>query len=617
MASLHLRSLSNDTSPAENQNAIPRLKRLWRLARVPTSRLIFCGVLLFVNSLLRLPVPFLTKYLIDEIIPHKRLFLLIPFVSILLLVSFILIILELVRNYNLLRISLSIVANIQVRLLEHIQLLPLRYIQAKDIGYLMSRFFDDAGSLDKIITDTLLNTLQQIVLLLTGTIATFYLDWKLALLSSLVLPPFMWINTVYGARVRKRSNVLQEQRALTSKVLHDALAGVFVTKTCLREERQLITLFRSLRRTIRADLEAFLSVSQAGSIIAFLSALGPLIVLAFGSYQVIKAELSLGTVIAFNTMLGYLYGPCQALAGRYIGLQASLVAVNRVCEVLETDPEPRRTGPTGHAPVLPEEIKGEVYFDHVSFAYEPAQIVLRDLTATIHAGEIVALLGESGAGKSTVARLLLRLHNPQFGKIYLDGHDITQLDLRWLRRQIGIVSQESFLFNTSVRENIGYGHAGASEADVIEAAKLANAHGFISALPQGYLTDVGPQGSYLSAGQRQRIALARVILKDPKILILDEATSSVDSQSEDLLWDALSVLMKGRTTLLISHRLSSVVRADHVLVLQGGCVVASSSQEAIMKEEIFKELYHGQFIELGKEANKVTNGPLYSHQDRA
>ncbi len=591
-------TLIDDTSKRTTQRAVPRLKHLWRIARVPKKALVLCGALLFVNSALRLPVPFLTKYLIDDIIPHRRIFLLILLFTALLFVSLVLISFELIKNYQLLRISRCIVANIQVRLLEHIQALPLRYLQAKDIGYLMSRFLDDAGSLDKILTDTLINTLQQIMILLTGTFATFYLDWKLAIISCLVLPPFVWINALFGERVRARGSVLQEQRALTSKVLHDALAGVVVTKTCLRERRQLIALFNSLKRTIRADLRAYLSISQAGSLIAFLSALGPVIVLAYGSYQVIKGELSLGTMIAFNTLLGYLYGPCQSLAGQYIGLQTSLVAVNRISEVLEIEPEPRVRGASGQVMPIPERLKGEVRFDHVSFAYEPGNLVLHNLTATIHAGEVVALLGESGAGKSTVARLLLRLHDPESGIIYLDGFDIARIDLRWLRRNIGIVSQEAFLFNTSILENIRYGRQGASDEEVREAAALANAHGFISALPQSYLTDVGPQGAYLSAGQRQRIALARVILKDPKILILDEATSSVDSQSEDLLWDALSVLMRGRTTLLISHRLSSVVRADVVLVLQQGRVIASGSHESVAKEEIYKDLYQGQFIQL-------------------
>jgi subfamily B ATP-binding cassette protein MsbA len=503
---------------------------------------------------------------------------------------------EVMKNYYTLRVSRRIVANIQLHLLEHIQMLPLLYLQTKDTGYLMSRFNDDAGMLNSIMTDTMLGSLEQIALLTIGTIAIFYLDWKLALISSLLLPLFAWNNVAYGQRVRERNAFLQEQKALMSRTIHEALAGVFVTKTCLRERLQLLQMCRQLKRTIRAEISAFIKVSRISSVVTFLGAMGPLVVLGYGGYSIICGRLTLGGLMAFSAVLGYLYGPCQSLAALYMSLQKGLVAVNRIGEILEVPCERGLQASSAGLIELPSNLKGEIRFDRVGFEYEAGRPVLHDISAIIGGGEAVAVVGESGAGKSSLVRLILRLHEPTVGAIYIDGHNIGKVDIRSLRRLVGIVPQEAFLFNTTILENIRYGRPGASNDDARRAAILANAHEFISTLPSGYLTDAGPQGFQLSAGQRQRIALARVILRNPRILILDEATSSVDSQSEELIWEALGRLMQNRTTLIVSHRLSSILHSDRILVLRNGTVAAYGPTDAIKQRGLCDDLYKGQFI---------------------
>jgi len=564
-------------------------------------RILLAFLFLIVNGLLKLPGPFLMMYLIDDVIMKGKTPNLIYVSALIIALSIIYILSDFVRAYYLFVASKRIFASIQTHLLEHVQKLPITYFNAKDTGYIMSRFVDDAGLLNTLVTETAVGFLQNLVTFLIGSIAVFYIHWKLALISILILPFFALFNVAYGTRLRNLNKQVQEKRALVNKGLHETLSGILVIKVFSGERFEALKMFRNLKASIKAELKTFLATSKISIVISFLGALGPLVVLCYGGYEIIHNRLTLGQLMGFNAVLAYLYGPSQALASIYLMTQRALGALDRVVEVLELEPEPGYNTKGRRQIALPSNLRGDIRFENVSFGYSPGKQVLNRVTFDTKGASTVAVVGESGAGKSTLMSLILRLYEPRQGSIYIDGFNIREIDLRSLRESIGVVSQETFLFNTSVLDNIRFGNRNATESQVINAAKLANAHQFISLLPEGYATAVGRMGYQLSAGQRQRIALARAILKDPKILILDEATSSIDSQSEELIWQALDSFRTNRTTLIISHRLSSIIKVDTIVLLNEGEVVRIGSHAELMNDDVYFNLYKSQFYSMETE----------------
>ena len=574
------------------------IRNLWSMLRFvkPHKLKISLALLfLFINGLLKLPVPFLTIYLIDDVIPNGELSKLAAVAGLIVLMSAVFILSDFVRSYYLFVASKMVFAHIQVHLLGHVQKLPISYFNRKDTGYIMSRFVDDAALLNNLVTEISVTFLQNIVIFMIGAVAIFYIHWKLALVSLIILPFFVVSNVVYGNRLRELNKAVQEKRAFIIRSLHETLANIFVIKVFSRERSELLRIYRNLKESIRLELKTFFSTSKVSMVISFIGALGPLIVLCYGGYEIMNQRLTLGELMGFNTVLAYLYGPSQSLAGIYIVTQRSLGALDRVIEILELKPEPGFEQTDSPRALLPPTTKGTIRFENVSFSYRPGEDVLKNINLEVKSSSIVAIVGESGAGKSTLTNLIYRLYDPQSGSIYIDDYDLKTLDLDSLRRNIGVVSQETLLSNISIAENISLGKRDATREEIVEAATLANAHDFIVNLPDGYEATVGRMGYQLSAGQRQRIALARAILKNPKILILDEATSSIDSQSEELIWRALSSFTANRTTLVISHRLSSVLEADTIVVLNRGEVISVGRHDDLMKEAVYFDLYKNQF----------------------
>ena len=574
------------------------IKNIWSMLRFVKPhklKISLAFIFLFVNGMLKLPVPFLTIYLIDHVIPKGEFSKLVSIVGLIVLMSAVFILSDFVRSYYLFVASKMVFANIQVHLLGHVQRLPISYFNVKDTGYIMSRFVEDAALLNNLVTEISVNFLQNIVIFIIGVAATFYIHWRLALVSIVILPFFVISNVVYGNRLRELNKAVQEKRAFIIKSLHETLANIFVIKVFSRERSELLRIFVHLKEAIRLELKTFFSTSKVAMVISFIGAMGPLIVLCYGGYEIMNQRLTLGQLMGFNTVLAYLYGPSQTLAGIYIVTQRSLGALDRVIEILELKPEPGFEPTDEPRVVLPPTIRGTVRFENVSFGYRPGEDVLKNISLEVKPSSVVAIVGESGAGKSTLTNLIFRLYDPRAGTIYIDDHDLKSLDLNSLRRRVSVVSQETLLSNVSIAENIRLGKRDATTEEVVEAAKLANAHDFIVGLPHGYESTVGRMGYQLSAGQRQRIALARAILKNPKILILDEATSSIDSQSEELIWRSLRAFTADRTTLIISHRLSSVLEADTIVVLHQGEVVNAGSHDDLMKEAAYVDLYKNQF----------------------
>jgi ATP-binding cassette subfamily B protein len=407
-----------------------------------------------------------------------------------------------------------------------------------------------------------------------------------------IVPPVALSAVFFGRRVRKLSKQSQDALARASEVAVEALGGMRTVRSFSAEPKEI----SRYRAAIAASLElAFRRIGlQAGFFgIAFFAAFGAgSLVFWYGARLVAAGDLTAGSLFTFliNTM--QVATALAALAELWTDVQRASGAAERVFELIHRQPAIKPGGVT-----LPK-VAGEVRFEKVTFAYpsRPDVTVLRDFDFTLSSGEIVAIVGPSGAGKSTIASMLYRLYDPRAGRLLLDGHAYDTLDPEWLRRQVGVVAQEPLLFSTSIADNIRYGRPDATDAEVEAAARTANAHTFISGFPEGYQTLVGERGIQLSGGQKQRVAIARAVLKDPRILILDEATSALDAESEHLVREALERLMRGRTTLVIAHRLSTVKDADRVVVLDGGRVVQTGPHTSLVSEEgLYRRLVEKQF----------------------
>lgn len=583
------------------------LSELGKFARPLRRKLCVVFLLLGLNGLLRLPVPFLTIFLVDRVIPSRSFHRLLVFVLLVVAMSVLFIAADFVRGLYAFATSRRLYAIIYARLLEHVQSLPMSYFTSKDAGYVMSRFLDDGTLLKTLVTDTVLALVQNGITFVIGLFAIFYINWELAAVSLSVLPLFVYLNVRQCGRLRELNIRVQEAKAVVAESLHENISGIAVLKAFCRQRWALLKSFRTLRAALNAEQGAFLAASKVSATVYFLSSLGPLIVLCYGGYEVMSNRLTLGQLLGFTTVIGYLYGPSQALTGTHIALQKSLGALQRISEVLHLSPESEtlNSGNVDSCPVLKTPV--DICFEKVSFAYTPGHTVLHEITFGVPGPCIVAIVGESGAGKTTLLNLLMRFYEPREGAIYFGGRNIRSVDINSVRRQVALVSQDTFLFNTSIAENIRLGRRSATDNDVVAAAQLASAHEFILKLPEGYETLIGTRGQKLSFGQRQRIALARAALSNPKILILDEATSSVDTHSEELIWGALNRFAEGRITFVVSHRLSSVVRADKTVLLRGGRLISMGTHADLLKDPEYYRLYRAQLCgQNGKDLEYVS-----------
>jgi ABC transporter fused permease/ATP-binding protein len=461
-------------------------------------------------------------------------------------------------------------------------------------GELVSRISSDAGMVHTFATVHISQLFRSAISVIGALMALFYTSPGLTVRLLMVVPLVVLAITVFGRRIHGLSRQLQDSFARASDVALEGLSGIRTVRWFASEDvevqrysSRLAEVFSVVRRRILAHA-AFGAVLQ---LCVFVSAI---LLFWYGSHQVISGKLSVGSLTSFLTYTLLLVTSFISMSELMAEIIKDMGAAERIFQMLDRVPAiPPRTG------LRPDTIEGRLELKDVHFRYpmRPHAAVLHGLTMRLDPGEAVALVGPSGSGKSTVVALITRLYDPNQGQILLDGHDIRQLDPSWLRKQIGVVSQEPLLFSCSIEENIRYGRPGASDAEVEAAARAANAHDFITAFPQGYRTQVGERGTQLSGGQKQRIAIARAVLKDPRVLVLDEATSALDSESEHLVQEALDRLMRGRTTLIIAHRLSTVALASRVVVLSNGQVIQSGSHAALMAQDgVYRRLVERQFV---------------------
>ena len=498
------------------------------------------------------------------------------------------------QNYLNATVSQRIMLDIRTQLYNHLQGLSLRFFTASRTGEAMSRLTDDVSAIQNTVTGSLISIASNFFIVAITLVVIFTLNWQLALLGVSLLPLFIFPTRLVGRVRRSLQGETQQARAELNAHMQETLnvSGFLLMKLFKQEGKEAQRFQQRSLRLMALQVRQALIGRWFFMLLGLFSFVGPALIYWWGGHQVIGNTLTIGTVVAFAAYLTRLYGPVTSLSTVYVDVQAALALFERIFDYLDIRSEVVETPDALQLPRL----RGRIEFDHVSFEYVAGRAVLQGVSFVVEPGQLAALVGPSGAGKTTVTYLLPRLYDPTGGSIRLDGHDLRSVSLDSLRSQIGMVTQETFLFHSTIRENLRYGRTDATEDELVEACKVAQLHDFIAGLPEGYDTVVGERGYRLSGGEKQRLAIARVVLMDARILILDEATSHLDSLSEGLMRTALEPLLQGCTSLVVAHRLSTVLRADVILVLDQGRVVERGTHAQLLASGgLYACIYEEQF----------------------
>jgi ATP-binding cassette subfamily B protein len=578
---------NNPSAAGVSTAGLGQLRRVFPFVRPHASKLSMVFGLTLLSTLLGLAYPLGAKFLIDDVLVGRKSNLLVIVAIVLAALVVLNFVTSAVTRYLYTSVSARILMEMRVSLFRHLQTLSPRFYARTKTGEIVSRLNSDVAEIQAVATDALFS-LALSVLTLVGTIVVLvYLNWKLFLLGFVLVPFSLRALVPYRRRIAQQARVVRERNADLSSTLLESLHGMKWIKTVGAEDAEAEKVTEKNKEYIGSLLRYQLVSTYAHGLPAMFLSLSTLVLLLYGGHQVIIGRMSLGALVAFAAYQGRMLSPMQNVIGLYLSLQRARVSLDRVFEFLNVQPEVQdRPGA-----VALSTGKGEVEFRDVTFAYRSGTPVVNGVSFRLPAGRRLAIVGPSGAGKSTLVDLLLRFYDPQQGAVYFDGHELTDLQLRSLRDHIAVVSSEPFLFHASIEENIRYANWGATREQVWEAARKADLEEFILSTPNGMDTVVGERGLKLSTGQRQRIAIARAVLRDAGLWIFDEATSTLDVLTESRIWQALEECLAGRTALVITHRLSSVRDADQVLVLDRGEVVQIGTHEHLAEVEgLYQEL---------------------------
>lgn len=555
-------------------------------------RLIFAMFCTIMAAAANLYIPWIIKDMIDEVLADKNGTMLNWIAASIIAIFVVRGLFWYGQNYLMSYVGQSVIIDIRAAVFKKLQRLSVSFYDKNKTGTIMSYVTNDVNALQSAMVENTIEMITEGFILIGSVVAMIYLDWRLTLFTVCTFPVVLWFMEFFGKKIRKTGGRIQECTADITSVLQESVASARVIKSFVREDYEVDRFDVENRANFRANMKNAQLMATLTPVVELVAAIGVTMIIWYGGNNVINGTITAGSLVAFLTYAVNISNPIKRLT-RVIGnIQKALAAAQRVFMIIDM---PEEIAESRDAKQLPE-VSGKVEFQNVSFAYDDKGNVITDLSFSVKPGEVIAIVGPSGAGKSTIANLLPRFYDVNKGDIKIDGHSVREVTLDSLREQVGIVPQETMLFNGSVYNNILYGRLDATKEEIEAAAKAANAHDFIMQLTDGYETKLGDRGVNLSGGQRQRIAIARAILKNPRILILDEATSALDTESERVVQEALDRLMVGRTSFVIAHRLSTVKNADKILVLEKGNLVESGTHDELLAlDGLYAHLYKIQY----------------------
>ncbi|AKG34389.1 ABC transporter [Paenibacillus durus ATCC 35681] len=554
--------------------------------------------ILILTSLLGLLPPLLIQQIVDHALPGKDLRMLIFLVTASLGATVASGLLGVLQSYLNSFISQNIVYDMKNQMYRHLQDMPLQFFSNVKQGEVITRMTSDISGIQGVFSGTIVNFASNLLVLISTAGTLFLMNWKLALVSVLVVPLFVAPTRKMGSVRWKLAKQTQEKISEQNHIIEEtlSLSGYMLMKLFTREDTERSRFREVSLAATRLQIRESMAGRWFMMLVSTFASIGPMLIYLYGGYLFIQGEITVGAIIAFVALLGRLYSPVGQLTNLYVEIKRSVALFERIFDYFDMDPQ---IVDSPQAAPLNDTNSG-IEFRNVSFAYQQGKPALRDITFKAEPGTMTALVGPSGAGKTTITNLIPRLYEPDSGSIRIGGADIASLTLKSLRSSIGLVTQDTYLFNGTIRENLLYAVSETDENKMVEACKAAYIHDFIMELPDGYDTVVGNRGIKLSGGEKQRISIARVLLKNPAIIIMDEATSSLDTVSEYYVQEAMAVLLKNKTSLVIAHRLSTILAADNILVVSEGKIVEEGKHEQLLeKNGVFKDLYDKQF---GKKA---------------
>ena len=568
-----------------------RILAFFRPYVVQESTVLVCILLV---ALLGLAPPLFTRWLIDDAIPKHDMHAVWIAVGGMVASALVGGILGVCQGYLNSVVGEGIMRDIRTSLVNHLHRMPLSFFTSTKTGEIMNRVSNDVDNIDNVVTGTLVSIVTNVFTMVTTVVTILVLDWRLALVALAIVPLMILPLSPVGRKMYDVRKLTRQKRDEIESITQETLSisGITLIKSFVREAFERRRFYAAGTELMKLEIRLGLVGRWFIAAITAMVIIGPAVVWLFGGWLAVGGGLSIGTIVAFVAFLGRLYGPASTLASVQVQVVSAFAVFERIFEYLDMEPE----GAEKPDAVVLKDVRGEIAFDDVRFAYIPERAALDGVSFRVAPGQMAAFVGPSGAGKTTITQLVPRFYDPQSGAVRVDGQDVRDVTLASLRENIGIVTQETYLFHDTIESNLRYARPDATEAEVIAAARAANIHEFIASLPDGYRTIVGERGHKLSGGERQRLAIARVLLKNPCVLILDEATSALDSANEAAIQAALVPLLEGRTSLVIAHRLSTILGADVIFVVEAGRIVEQGTHpDLLARGGAYARLYWEQF----------------------